>query len=491
MSVNDPEAERTDSRSAGDMDRRSILKATSATLLGGGLAGCSGDGGGGGDGDSGGEGTPRATVEEDLSGLEFGFWETRYYRESPQAEEAIQNIVAEFEEGTGASVNLNLQDDDQPLIDAYNQGTYPVGHTTFVQSMGTWMQTGKIIDFEEYQDEFDYDVYDEVGPISDAAEFAFRGWDTGNTVLPITANIFAPFVGRMDHFEEADSLDPDEDFPPESYEELVDVAKTLEEETSTEVGYQPIGGQVDNQDVYFNQWTSAKAGADGYFFNDDWSDLNVTNDSWRTVTQQNLDLWHEHELGTPATPGMLDEEIPPLHLDGRVSMSQQAPMNLPAFRERGGDIYEENIQWATPWAGETGTQGRALIPGAVLTEAPEDADEANWERKQDGVLELLSYFNSPQLQVEVMPELGFLPARQDIWPEISNDRVAGDFIETLKETAETAKYSYPAHPDWGTIGYDIFGVKHEAAFQGEMTADEVLDETYEEGMEVVENSQWG
>lgn len=485
-SSNTAESDSSDSETAESesVSRRPFLKMTSVALLGGGLAGCSGTG------SDDGPGRADVDVDVDLSDVEFDFWETRYYRESPEAENVIQGIVSDFEQETGATVNLNLQDDDQALIDAFNQGAYPPGFTMFTQDMGTWMQTGKIAPFSEYQDEFEIDVMDSVGTMSDAAEFAFRGWDEGLSLIPLTANVFAPFVGRMDHFEEA-GLDPDDDFPPESYEELVETARTLEENSNAQVGYQPIGGEVDNQDVYFNVWSSAQGGAEGYPFNEDWSDLNVTNDAWQTCLQQNLDLWHEHNFGTPGTPTILDEEIVPLHLDGRVAMSQQAPMNLPAFTERGGDIYEENIRWGPAWEGETGANGRALVPGGVLTHAPDDADEANWEKKQDAVLELLKYFNSAALQVETMPYLGFFPARQDTWPEISNDDIAGDFVDTIKEMAENAEYSYPAHPDFSTIMYDFFGVKHEQAFQGEKTADEVLEETYEEGMEVVRESQWG
>lgn len=491
-----PEKSDSETNGTSEMARRPFIKATSVGLLGGGLAGCSGDdggsndsgGGGGGSGGDDGVTTERVTVEEDLSGLEFDFWERQYYDESPAAKKALEQIISNFEEETGATVNVNFQGDEQPLIDAFKQGSYPQGMTEFAQSMGNWMQTGKIRPFNEYQDEFDYDVMDSIGALSEAVDYAFRGWDKGNTLFPITANIFAPFVGRMDLFEEA-GLDPEKDFPPENFEELVEISKTIEENSSAKHGYQPVHDTVDNQDVYFNQWMSAEGGADGYFMNEDWSDLNVTKDLWYKWTQRDIDLYQKHGFGTPDTPAMNDEEIPPLMINGEVAMSNQAPMNLPGFKERGGDIYEEHFKWAPSFGLETGTNGRALIPGGVLTEPPDGADEATWEEKQQGVIELLNYFNDPILQVETMPSLGFMPANQDLWSEIPNEM--NGFAETAKKTAKNAKYSYPAYPNAGPINYDLFGAKKQQASRGELSVEEVLEQTYEEGMKIVKDSQWG
>ncbi|ESP87061.1 extracellular solute-binding protein [Candidatus Halobonum tyrrellensis] len=487
----------------GAISRRPFLKATSAGLLGGALAGCSGNGdgdgdgggggGGGGDGGDGGGGgggsetTAQATVEADLSGVEFDFWERQYYDESPAAQEALETIIGNFEEQTGATVNVNFQGDEQPLIDAFNQGTYPQAMTEFAQSMGNWMQTGQIRPFAEYQDEFDYDVMNSIGALNEAVDFTFRGWDEGNTVFPITANVFAPFVGRMDLYEEA-GLDPDSDFPPENFEELVEHATALQEDSSAQIGYQPVHDTVDNQDVYFNQWMAADGGAEGYFFNEDWSDLNVDSDLWHTWLQRDIDLFREHGFGTPDTPTMNDEEITPLMINGRVALSNQAPMNLPGFVERGGDMYRENFRWAPSFGLGTGVNGRALIPGGVLMLPPDGADEATWEEKQQGAIELLKYFNDPILQVQTMPSLGFMPANQNLWEEIPNEM--NGFAETIKSTAENAKYGYPAHPDFGPIGYDIFGAKKQQASQGELSVDEVLEQTYDEGMELVNDSQW-
>lgn len=500
----DSEGERTtdDHESEGRLSRRPFLKTTGAAIIGTALAGCSsggngGDGGSGGDGGNGGNGgdggdgsetTARATAEGNFDGVEFAFWDTKYFRESRQAKTTIERIVAQFESDTGATVQLNQQDDQQPLIDAFDKGRQPPAWLDFMTEATVWEQTGKLVPFDEYQDEFDYDVMETVGAVADALAFSYAGMPKDNYMLPITVNTFAPFVGRMDLYEEA-GLDPDSDFPPKDYEDLVRIANTLKENTDVAAGYQTYGSPADIHDVYLNVWASALGGAEGYELNEDWSEVIIDNDTWKTVFNQTVDLWQVHEQGTPKTPTMSDEEAVNLTIGGQIAMSQQAPMNLPVWLERGGDLWDEgNLRWGQAWSGETGANGRLLVPGGMLSSAPDGADEATWEKKQDAGLALIKMINSPVNQSTTMPNLGFFPARQDVWGDIADDSIPGNYVPTLKETTSNAEYAYQSH---GLGLRDVFTPIMQQAFQGDLTADEALDQGKAEAQQMLDDSRWG
>jgi hypothetical protein len=156
---------------------------------------------------------------------------------------------------------------------------------------------------------------------------------------------------------------------------------------------------------------------------------------------------------------------------------------------RGGDRVEEgNLRWGEDWPGETGVDGRVLMPGGMLTEAPDGADEATWERKQDAGLALLQLINSPINQSTTMPNLGFFPARQDVWGDISNDSIPGDYVKTVKDTTAKAKYAYQAH---GLGLRDVVTPIMQQAFQGDLTADEALDKGKAESQKIIDDSRWG
>lgn len=482
QSIDEPEEE-------GRLSRRPFLKTTGAAVVGTALAGCSGGGGGnGGNGGSGGDTTTRATAEGNFEGVEFSFWDTKYFRESRQAKIEIERIVQQFQSDTGATVKLNLQDDEQPLIDAIRKGRQPPAFTDFFQNAAIWEQTGKLLPFEEYQDEFDYDVMGSVGNVTDALSFAYAGWEKDNYILPITVNTFAPFVGRMDFFEQA-GLDPDSDFPPKSYDDLVRISKALSKNSDASVGYQIYGSPADIHDVYLNVWTSALGGAAGYELNEDWSEVIIDNDTWKTVFNQIVDLYAKEGQGTKKTPTMSDEEAVNLTIGGQIAMSQQAPMNLPVWMERGGDLFEEgNLRWGQAWPGDTGTNARALIAGGMLTKAPDGVDDATWEKKQDAGLALLKMINNPINQSTSMVNLGFFPARQDVWENISNDSIPGNYVKTVKETTANAKYAYQAT---GLSLRDVYTPIMQKAVQGDLTADESLDKGKAEAQKMLDDSRWG
>lgn len=503
MANNENEADNSEGRVNRDnnsISRRPVLKAMGGGLLSTALAGCSEDGsgggdggdGGGGDGGDGGQSTKRADDGTDLSGTKFTFWDQVYFRESRRAKQEIQTLIKEFQQETGATVDLNLQSDEQPLLDAVDKGEQPVGFSGFAHGTGQWIQADVLEPLDSYQDKFGIDLVGNIHEnVTKAVEFAYRGWEGKNYHTTITADQFAPFVGRLDHYEEA-GLGRDA-FPPESYDELVEHANKLKNDGPGDVGYQIYGGTGDIQDVYTNQWTSAEGGAKGYYLNDDWSECIMNNDAWKKAWTQIVELYTKHGQGTQKTPTMTDESVVNLGINGKVSTCQQASMNLPVWLDRAPKLFDEgDIAWGTPFGGQTNTRGRITARGGVITKKPDKADESKWSKKQEGMAKLYGHFMDPVVQSTTFPSTGFFPSREDVWGDIDAESVepTGTYIPTMKEMCENTQYSYPAFTKWGPLAYDETAPILQNSIKGEIDPEDALDKAQEAGQKIVDSTQF-
>ncbi|MFP8890437.1 ABC transporter substrate-binding protein [Natrialbaceae archaeon A-CW2] len=464
------------------LNRRNVLKVTGAGLGAVGLAGCTGDSDDDGDdtaagnGDTNGNGNgddPEPDIDVDLSGVEFEYWNAQF-SQSAAARRAAERLHASFESRTGASVEISWEGYGNIVAptwaEAFQRGDYPVLYDSVSQFGGTFVQGDWVYPAEEYLDEFPDEIVDNIDWILDTVRHQYR--DFGDDVLfeiPYGFNMFSPFIARTDHFEAA-GLDPEEDFPPTNYDELIDVATTLQEDGPGTYGYQIHGDVLDITDVLI-QWTLADGGANGLFLNEEVTDTIIDNDVWVENLGNYVDVFQEYGLSNPGTPASADEEVVPQLASGEISMSQIDTQNLPMLIESAPDLLDDgSIMWAPAWSGPENQRGRFTTMTYGITRPPEDADEDDWEQRQQGAMEYIKMMLSEEVQLRLFEDYGLMPVREDVW-ELLPDRTDNAFATQIT-MAQESDFGPTAHPQLPAYLYGTIPGHFQEALQGNVSAEE-------------------
>lgn len=463
------------------------------TLLGVSLAGCSGNSGDDGDGGNGGNGGDdgdgsNGDNESNLEGVEFRYWDNDIFNDSRQADQLITQLIEEYNSEGGAQVQLNKQSEDAPLLEAFKSGNQPVLLTKNHNWVGQFIDSGNIKPVNEYQ-QYLGDLPTRIeDDIWESLEYAYSGFDEDRYGIPLLAAPFAPFIANMDHFEEA-GLDPEEDFPPEDYDDLLRIAKELDE-NGPGVGYQVYGDTGDIQDVHVNVWGAAEGGTDGYFIGEDWETVQFTNDVNTKIWRQNQEIFTEHDIGVPNTATLSDEAVVDLVIGGEVSMCQQATFNQPIWYERGRELFEDGtLRWGEAWGGNTGINARNLMINGHICEKRPDVDQDEWDQKVEAACDFMIWLSEHEEMSAGFPNVGRYPTLpsnlEDIDPS-GLDNVNQNYHDVVSNMVQNSPVVYPAHPDFVEIYYDIFGQNAQSGLSGELSADEVMQKSQEEAESVLE-----
>jgi ABC-type glycerol-3-phosphate transport system substrate-binding protein len=495
MPTNDnPRGCENSSKSDG-IGRRPVIKATGAGILAGGLAGCSGDnssdGGSdgsentssnGGSGSSGSQGTTK-----------FSFWDTYWFKDSPLAKQTVKSITAQYQADSGDKINLNMVSEDAPINEAFKNNKPPQVLTMLNRGSAPYISPGFLHGVSNFQDTFS-STFDQIfDAIVEGNEFAFQGWEESSYIMPLTSTPFAPFIARMDHFKQA-GLDPEKDFPPKDYEDLVRIATKLQQDGPGQVGYQIYGCSGDIQDVYTNQWLSAQGGADGLAFGDDWSTSNMNNDIWKNGFRQIVDIYQKHDIGVPKTPTLCDEPVVNMLISGQVSMAQQATQNMAVFTARASSMFENGkLKWGEPWGGPENIKARNESAGAVFPKKPEGKDQATWDEKQSAATDLIKFMSNSGEMSTAFPKMGFPPVREDKFNNIekNNETNPGGWLDVCRETLPSGTYEYEAHPVTGDVYYEAFPPHGQQALKGEKSPEKACEDAHADAQEIIDGTEFG
>ena len=473
--------------------RRPVLKAAGVGLLGSSLAGCMG----------GGQSTTTTTTDSgggspDLQNVKFKYVDRSYYQASRVATKTVESLVKRFEAKTGATINLNMIGDTPPINEMFQSGNHPHLMTASVKDIGAWIGPGFIKPFKDYQDKFP-DYLSDVHPtVKSAAKFSWSQWPEDHYMMTLTANPYAPFIARMDHFREA-GLDPKKDFPPKNYDDLVRIAKKLQKDGPSNVGYQTYGCNTDIHDVHFNQWSAAAdkiaGGKGGYTFGDDWGTVNFDNETWKKVMGQNVGLFTNHNIGSPKTPTMCDEPTISALLAGSVSMCQQSSENMPTFYNRGKNLFKNgDLKWGIPWSGRNNIRANMFVSGTSVQNKPEGKDQATWDKSLEGVYAFKKFIKDTNVLTDDFPSMGFPPAlKSKLDNVVENDRTtSGGWLSVVKKAlnqSDTA-YAYEAHPLLNELNFEVLPPHVQAAFKGEKSVDKAMDDAAAEAQKLVDESRF-
>jgi ABC-type glycerol-3-phosphate transport system substrate-binding protein len=290
--------------------------------------------------------------------------------------------------------------------------------------------------------------------------------------IPYAFEVFSPFCARVDHIEQA-GLDPDADYPPTDYEELIEFATTLQEQGPGQYGFQIYGAADDITDL-ITQWTLAQGAEDGLYLNQDVTDTNIDNDVWKSQFSNFVDVFREHELSNPGTPNFLNEDGSTLLTQGEISMSAFDAQENPSMRNVAPDLIDDGtIRWAPTWSGPTKNRGLMLSFSYGVTRKPDDADADDWQNQQDAAIKYVEMMLSEEAQLKMWEDFGLVPVRKDVWDKLPDYAHKG--LETQFTMAEDTNFARTAHPAAAAYIYGVMPGSFQKALSGEISPEEACD----------------
>lgn len=437
-----------------NIHRRSFLAASAGVL--GSLAGCmSGSTGSG-------------------SSTSFTYW-NEINTNTRAAKETTKKSIKQFESSSDANVKVNFSGYSAVLgakwLTSFKNGNYPVLYDSVSTWNGQFVKGGWVKPFDEYRDAFDQETIDAIKWIFPLLKTQYRGFEETNLWdVPFGFLAQVPFVVRTDHLEKA-GFDPEKDFPPESYDELIDIATTLQRKGPGEYGYQIHGSKFDVTDCMLPQWAVAQGGKQGLFLNEDWSDTNLDTQLWIDTVSKYVDVYRKYNLSNSQTPSSGDEDVVPLMRQGKASMSSTDFLNLPTFMNQATKLMKSgSVKWGASWPGPKNQ--RAIIQPYTfgVTKKPEKADKGTYEKKQEAAIDFVKRWLSKDFQRNLHENFGLIPVRKDVWGDIKKHKHNG-FDAMLKMT-KNADLGWSAHPHSVSIQYTTTAPYIQKALSGDLTPEE-------------------
>lgn len=454
--------------------RRQILKLAGAASAG--VAGLAGNAAGqeGGDGNE----TTTTGSGQNLSGVNMQFWDMQH-TQSEAAAQMLRESVNAVEQRTGATITPTWGAWDDDGGGKWKQNIASGNRPTVLQGTqeihGKYITEGWFKPVSEFMGEFSQETADAIQPTLDTFETAYSGFDPAQLYeMPFGTEIGSPFAARVDHFEEA-GVDIDNEFPPTSYDEIVELGTTLQENGPGQYGFQIYGSTGDVTDEAPLTWAVTEGGIEGTYLNEEWSDVMYDSSAWKTALSQWVSMFQEHGLSSPNSPSASDETATELLMAGQASLTQISGVDHGMITSSAPQLIENNqIRYAPHWQGESITffspcQG-VLTPG-------QNADQQTWERKQQVAYELQKELLSVERQNQLTEAFGIPPTRTDIFDQVtgSDHRLIDSQIQ-MREQVGGEMLAWAAHPEMLQIKQQIAGAVFQNAVRGQIDPEEACNQ---------------
>jgi len=214
-------------------------------------------------------------------------------------------------------------------------------------------------------------------------------------------------------------LDPESDFPPESYEHLVEIATTLTEDGPGDYGFQLHGHPFDWY-TFIEPYTNALGGHEGEagYFAEDYRSVNYDTETWKQVVADTIALYREHEVSGPQTPSIPDEDTVPLLTQGQGEhephRADELP-DLPRHRARTDGGRRHQVRLAVERA--VGYEQRNAHVRPRNHQPARGSRRGRVGRKQELAVKLAEMWFEEQVQTSLFMDTGFVPVRRDLWDQ--------------------------------------------------------------------------
>lgn len=465
--------------------RRRFLKATGySTVASIALAGCSGDSENTSTTTQSGGGETVGSPSKGIKGTTFTYWDVINVQ-SQTAKQTIASQTSDWESKNGTTVDVNNSGytalGGPKWVQAFNNGNAPSVYTADAGYTGKLIEGGNVLPADQWMDRLDSSILDAMDwGILETARYNYRGFGGGDKLfeLPVAFTSRNPFVVRTDLWEKA-GLSVKNDFPPTDYKDLIQKAKTLQQNSSADNGFQIFGVKWDYNDI-MSPWAMAEAGKGGLYLNEDWSDTNFDSDAWKKIARQYYGV-AEKGLTSQDTPTMADETMVQALNSGRVGLTQPEILNHPEFMSRAEQKMKDGIiQYGQSWGASSGQQGVFGIwsAGIPTQKATGLGDREYKERLQAAIQYLNDTWYSKEWQRQFPWTIGMLPVRNDVWDSVKQN-LPGEsghkMANTVFSMAENIQYSWNAHPQGIAINFEIPGRHIPAMLKGEVGPDKTMN----------------
>lgn len=292
-----------------------------------------------------------------------------------------------------------------------------------------------------------------------------------------------PFVVRRDIME---SVGVWSDFPPSSYDQLVDIATALQESGEVEHGFPVYAAGGDAFDEIMPCWAAAEGGDEGRIFTDDWKDVRLDNEVWKNQMRRYVELEREHNVSWGRPTSGDEDTVEPL-MAGNVAFTQQNMLNFPTFLDRAEDMMKEGtIQYAPAWEGGSGLRGVYLPYTSLIVDRAkaEGMDQTKANKKKKAAALLVNKLLSEEWQERIPNAWGMIPTNDNAWDSVEQTTKEEGWnhnaFQSLLTILEGAEYGWAIHPDSTTVQYQISPPYAQQALQGDIGPEEAMDQIADE-----------
>jgi len=495
-----------------EKSRRRILKAAGIGIAGG-LAGCSGggdggDGGGdggdggdgGGDGGDGGDGSgdggdsmdggsTASPNKKQLDGVTVEWWDWLNIQ-GKTIKQGLTQTAKQFEQDTGATVKINFsgwEETGTKWPQAIQQGNVPhifdqeTGQSNATPRKYWYVHDNLVKDFSSSYGNMNWDAFS--GTI-EAGKREAKGWPDIDVItvqqwqLPRTIMLW-----RTDYVEEAGVSDS---FPPSNTEELIEVARAVQENTNAQAGFAPPGQE---SNYWFHPRAAHVNAKKSEVFNSDFTDLKVNNDAW-TEGFRDAKKFAESGVTPPNTVSLTDEKTLALTGQGQYGGTVTDMLGHSLLLEQTPDVVKNgNIEWV-PWSGwpsEQGDQAKIWLNGNTIIKDPDDRSDQRKRRESAAVQWLTDYWMEKGYQ-ERMPSLygsSLMPTRSDAFEGARGNVEAESQHHWAQSGFEALSNSATPYMNWGspdvswTAGTAPAIPNWQAVYKGEMAPEEATQDWYD------------
>jgi len=263
---------------------------------------------------------------------------------------------------------------------------------------------------EDHPDMFGDDTLGDLEWLRPTAEFISSSVPDIDIVhIPILLSPRSPVMARWDFVQDAGLED---DFPPDNFDDAIQFAKDLQENSEAEFGFQVPGAPGDALGFMLSQIADvADDTAQTTFTNQDMTEVQVDNEAWRGVLQRFKRLLDEDVLA-PNTPSLAGPDISgQFATTNRYGQINPEPKHHTNVDDSNPELLEQGrFRWYPVWG-----QDKANMAAWSYNVVPQSETNQE-ERRQEAALHLLSnYFMSESFHANLAQGSGFIPSKKDSW----------------------------------------------------------------------------